>query len=75
MKKTAIFTVAVVTMVLFAAAAMASAKTYKMTTPIAPGVAVPDKLDTSIGTLNLNYGYHMGLIVSFQVPLLPINFP
>ena len=30
---------------------------YKMSTPIAPGVAVPDKVDTSIGTLNLNYGY------------------
>ena len=34
-----------------------AAGTYKMTTPIAPGVAVPDKVDTSIGTLNLNYGY------------------
>jgi hypothetical protein len=31
--------------------------TYKMTTPFAPGVAVPDKIDSSIGTLNLNYGY------------------
>jgi hypothetical protein len=29
----------------------------KMTTPIAPGVAVPDKVATSIGTLTLNYGY------------------
>jgi hypothetical protein len=28
-----------------------------MTTPFAPGVAVPDKLESSIGTLNLNYGY------------------
>jgi hypothetical protein len=28
-----------------------------MTTPIAPGVAVPDKIESSIGTLNLNYGY------------------
>ena len=35
----------------------ASAKTYKMTTPIAPGVAVPDKVESSIGPLNLNYGY------------------
>ena len=35
----------------------ASAQTYKMTTPIAPGVAVPDKVESSIGTLNLNYGY------------------
>ena len=30
---------------------------YKMTTTFAPGVAVPDKVETSIGTLNLNYGY------------------
>ncbi|SEI20512.1 Uncharacterized conserved protein [Rhizobium tibeticum] len=37
--------------------ATASAQTYKMTTPIAPGVAVPDKIESSIGTLNLNYGY------------------
>lgn len=29
----------------------------KMTTTIAPGVQVPDKVETSIGTLNLNYGY------------------
>ena len=34
-----------------------SAEHYKMTTPFAPGVATPDKLETSIGTLNLNYGY------------------
>lgn len=34
-------------------ATTASAQTYKMTTPIAPGVATPDRLDTSIGTLNL----------------------
>jgi len=32
-------------------------QTYKMTTPIAPGVAVPDKIESSIGTLNLSYGY------------------
>ena len=31
--------------------------TYKMTTPFAPGVAVPDEIESSIGTLNLNYGY------------------
>jgi hypothetical protein len=30
---------------------------YKMTTPIASGVEVPDKIESSIGTLNLNYGY------------------
>jgi hypothetical protein len=32
-------------------------KKYKMTTPIAPGVATPDKLETSIGTLNLVDGF------------------
>jgi hypothetical protein len=40
-----------------AAIAAASAETYKMTTPIAPGVAVPDKIESSIGTLKLHYGY------------------
>jgi len=30
---------------------------YKYSTPIAPGVAVPDKVESSIGTLHLNYGY------------------
>ena len=30
---------------------------YKNSTPIAPGVAVPDKVDSSIGTLSLSYGY------------------
>jgi hypothetical protein len=30
---------------------------YKMTTPIAPGVATADRLDTSIGTLTLNDGF------------------
>ena len=34
-----------------------SSATYKMTTAFAAGVAVPDKVETSIGTLNLNYGY------------------
>jgi hypothetical protein len=29
----------------------------KFSTPIAPGVAVPDKIESSIGTLNLKYGY------------------
>jgi hypothetical protein len=37
--------------------ASADTQTYKMTTPFASGVAVPDKIDSSIGTLNLNYGY------------------
>jgi hypothetical protein len=30
---------------------------FKFSTPIAPGVAVPDKIESSIGTLNLRYGY------------------
>jgi hypothetical protein len=30
---------------------------YKMTTPIAPGVATPDVLETSIGTLHLSDGF------------------
>jgi len=34
-----------------------SAQTFKMTTTIAPGVATPNRLDTSIGTLNLNNGF------------------
>ena len=34
-----------------------SGKQYKMTTPIAPGVATPDKLETSIGTLKLTDGF------------------
>ena len=37
--------------------ATVSAQTFKMTTPFAPGVAVPDRIESSIGTLNLNYGY------------------
>jgi hypothetical protein len=35
----------------------ASAQSFKMTTPIAPGIAVPDKVESSIGALNLSYGY------------------
>jgi hypothetical protein len=33
------------------------AQTYKYQTPIAPGIAVPDKIESSIGTLKLRYGY------------------
>ena len=33
---------------------------FKYSTPIAPGVAVPDKIESSIGTLNLHYGYPVG---------------
>jgi hypothetical protein len=35
----------------------APARTYKMSTPIASGVAVPDRVESSIGTLNLDTGY------------------
>ncbi|MBI1283467.1 MAG: DUF1214 domain-containing protein [Thiobacillus sp.] len=35
----------------------ASAETYRMTTPIAPGVATPNTVETSIGTLHLSDGY------------------
>jgi hypothetical protein len=35
----------------------ANAQQYKYQTPMPPGVATPDKLDTSIGTLNLSDGY------------------
>ncbi len=35
----------------------ASAQTFKMTTPIAAGVATSNQLDTSIGTLNLSDGF------------------
>ena len=38
-------------------AATASAQTFRMTTPIAPGVATPNRLETSIGTLNLIDGF------------------
>lgn len=40
-----------------APAAPVHAETYKMTTPIAPGVETPDTLDTSIGTLKSNDGF------------------
>jgi hypothetical protein len=49
-------TAAVVLMGLGTASAQ-TAQTYKMTTPFAPGVAVPDEIESSIGTLNLDYGY------------------
>ncbi len=39
------------------ASGVPKAPQYKMTTPFAPGVAVPDKVETSIGALKLNYGY------------------
>ena len=45
------------TILAVAFATAASAQTFKMTTPLAPGVAVPDKIESSMGTLNLDYGY------------------
>jgi hypothetical protein len=30
---------------------------FKFSTPMGPGIAVPDKIESSIGTLNLRYGY------------------
>ncbi|MCX5520781.1 DUF1254 domain-containing protein [Kaistia defluvii] len=61
MKTPAQFTTAVATALLLAGTivATASAETYKMTTPMAEGVATPDKVDTSIGTLHLRDGYPM----------------
>ena len=40
-----------------ATTALAQTQTFKMTTPIAPGVATPDRLDSSIGTLHLIDGF------------------
>ena len=34
-----------------------AATEYKFSTPLPLGIAVPDKVETSIGNLNLNYGY------------------
>jgi hypothetical protein len=46
------------TLALLAFSAMSSnAQQYKYETPMPPGVASPDNVDTSIGTLNLSYGY------------------
>ena len=47
-----------VLMVIAAIAARSScAQQYKMSTPIAPGVVVPDKIESSIGILKLSDGY------------------
>src|SRR5262249_23841118 len=35
----------------------ANAEEYKYHTPVPPGVATPDEVETSIGTLNLSDGY------------------
>ena len=41
----------------FAGAAKIRSSPAAPVAPFAPGVSVPDKLESSIGTLNLNYGY------------------
>jgi hypothetical protein len=49
---------AIIVIVFAGAASSAQAREkYRMTTPIAPGVATPDKLETSIGKLKLNDGF------------------
>lgn len=50
------FTFLLLSVLLIGAASSGTAQQYKMTTPIAPGVATPDTLDTSIGTLHLADG-------------------
>jgi hypothetical protein len=45
------------TVAIVAAVQPVQAETYKMTTPIAPGVATPDTMETSIGTLKLRDGF------------------
>lgn len=44
------------TAIIACAASPITGQQYKMSTPIAPGVATPDKLDTSIGTLRMSDG-------------------
>jgi len=41
----------------FALSSQADTARMKMTTDIPPGIGVPDKIEGSIGTLNLRYGY------------------
>jgi hypothetical protein len=43
-------------LLLLGLAAVPADAQYKMTTPIAPGIATPDTVDTSIGTLHLSDG-------------------
>ena len=56
MKIRNLFTAFAATTLLLVLLTAASAETYKMTTPLAPGVATPDTLETSIGTLHLSDG-------------------
>jgi hypothetical protein len=53
-----ILKIAFSTLALIATSAIPSiAQQYKYETPMPPGVASPNAVDTSIGTLNLSYGY------------------
>ncbi|KRE15664.1 hypothetical protein ASE66_12525 [Bosea sp. Root483D1] len=52
-----LYATAAVLLIGLATASAQPAPQMKMTTPFAPGVAVPDEIESSIGTLNLNYGY------------------
>jgi hypothetical protein len=54
--RTMVFAIIVIVFAGAAPSAQAMEK-YRMTTPIAPGVATPDTLETSIGTLKLNDGF------------------
>jgi hypothetical protein len=49
--------IAAVTLVAGCATSMPQEQKYTYSTPIAPGVATPDRLETSIGPLNLSDGY------------------
>ena len=51
-----LWTCTALAVLVIAAASPVNAQQYKMTTPIAPGVSTPDKLDTPIGTLHLTDG-------------------
>jgi hypothetical protein len=57
--KPAGFATAIAMTLLLAATMVATAfaQTYKMTTPIAPGIATPNTVESSIGTLKLSDGY------------------
>ena len=56
-RKLALITYLLLTTAIVApAAAERMAETYKMSTPVAPGIATPDEVETSIGTLRLHDG-------------------
>ena len=47
----------IVTALVIGVVTTTSAQTFRMTTPTAPGVAIPNRLDTSLGTLKLSDGF------------------